>query len=105
MKVVTVFAVVSMLAGALLSGCLLSRDAMYVIGGEYNLESGQNLNGDLYALFADVKVAAGAQVDGRIYSLCSDLNLDAAPEEQPLAWDLFGFTVRLPRISHVLVSR
>lgn len=105
MKVVMIFMVASLLIGVLLGGFLISRDAVYVIGGEYKLESGQDLKGDLYALFADVSVAPGAQVEGRIYSVCSGLKLASASGEPPIVWNLFGFTIRLPRISHVMVIR
>jgi hypothetical protein len=63
------------------------------------------VEGNLYALFADVRVGAGAQVQGRIFSLCSDVELAAEPEEDPVVWNLFGFSVRIPRISYVQIGR
>jgi hypothetical protein len=105
MKVVTVLAITALLASAVFSVFLMSHEALYVIGGEYNLSGGQSLKGNLYALFANVRVETGAQVQGRIYSFCSDLELANASEENPIQWDLFGFTVHIPRMSQVQISR
>ena len=105
MKFVSALAAVALLASLLFAVILLNHNALYVIGGEYSIPSGQSIQGNIYALFADLHMEPGAQVQGRIYSLCSGLDLAGAPGEQPLAWEPFGFTVRIPTLRHLLVSK
>ena len=105
MKFFSVLAAAALLACLLFAVILLNHTGLYLIGGEYSIPSGQSMEGNIYALFADLRVEPGAQVQGRIFSLCSDLDLAGTSEAKPLTWDPFGFTVRIPRLSHVLVIR
>jgi hypothetical protein len=105
MRVLSLFTVVAVIISAIFAIFLFSHSGLYVIGGDYLVQKGQTVNGDLYVLFADVTVERDAQINGRVISLCSDVDLEGTPTEKVLAWDFFGYTVLVPKLTHVQIVR
>lgn len=46
-----------------------------VMGGEYTLQPGQTIHGDLAAVFARVTIPDGATINGSVFSLSSDVDI------------------------------
>ncbi len=86
MKLVALPLVVILLASTVVAGWRLWQASdTYVIGGEYTVQAGQPIRGDLRAIFAQVSVPEGAHVDGRIFALSSALDLAGAVTGDVLA--------------------
>ncbi|HEX8991543.1 MAG TPA: hypothetical protein VF784_07670 [Anaerolineales bacterium] len=76
MKLVALTMVVLvMLVSLMTGGRLLDRSDAYVVGGTYIIRSGEDVTGNVRALFAQVVVEKGARVTGRVLALSSTLDL------------------------------
>jgi hypothetical protein len=57
------------------AGAALTRQTVFVIGGEYTLRPGAVVEGNLTAFFARVTVEQGAHINGKLTSISSELDL------------------------------
>ena len=99
------------------------HDNTYVIGGEYVINNGDIVKGDLNLIFAQVEMENGGRVDGRILSFSSALDLNgvvsgdilaigsdiqvekaAQLREAPREVDAFPYVVLLPRMARIGVA-
>ena len=104
MKSISVLAMLSLITSILFSFFLVHHNALYVIGGEYVIPKGETLNGDVYALFADVTLEEGSRVGGSVYSLGSDVDVKGMISGDILSFDFFGYTVLIPELRRLQIS-
>lgn len=76
MKLVALTMVVLVMLVSIMTGWrLLDRSDAYVVGGTYVIRSGEDVTGNVRALFAQVVVEKGARVTGRVLALSSTVDL------------------------------
>jgi hypothetical protein len=54
-----------------LSGC-----SKLVLSNDYTLPSGQTVDGDLWALYGNVRIQPGSRVTGSVYQICCNLDVN-----------------------------
>ena len=105
MKSISLFAMISLIASVLFSAFLIHHNALYIIGGEYVIPKGETLNGNMYALFSDVTLEEGAHINGSVFSLGSDMDVKGVVEGNTLSFEFFGYTVLVPELRRLQISR
>ncbi len=102
MKLISMPIAILVFASALLAGWhLLTQRGSYVVGGEYVVHSGEVVNGNLEALFAQVTLEEGARVDGRIVAVSSALDLAGSVSGDILA---IGSDIRVRETAQLMQS-
>lgn len=103
MKSISILAVASLIVSLLVSVFVIHHNALYVIGGEYVLQEGETVNGDLYVVFADVTVQEGAYIHGDIFSLCSDVHTQGTIEGRSSSLKFFNYTILIPTLTRLQI--
>jgi hypothetical protein len=76
-----------LITSVLFSAFLIHHNALCVIGGEYVIPKGETLNG------------------GSMYSLGSDVDVKGVIEGDTLSFEFFGYTVLIPELRWLQISR
>jgi len=105
MKFISFFAVISLITSFLFSAFLIHHNALYIIGGEYVIPKGETLNGDVYALFADVTLEEGSRIKGSFVSLGCDMDVKGVIEGRTLSFKFFDYTVLIPELRRLQILR
>lgn len=124
MKILLMLLTILTFVSTLVTGLFISLNrAVYVVGGEYTVPSGETIQGDLNILFAQVTLEDGAKVNGMIRTFSSNVILDGSVSEGILSMgsDVLGrqpglsieskkeirilpLVVLLPKIAHTEIS-
>lgn len=105
MKSISFFAVISLITSVLFSAFLIHHNALYIIGGEYVIPKGETLNGDMYALFANITLEEGARIKGNILSFGCETDVKGVIEGDTLTVGFFDYTVLIPELRRLQISR